>query len=125
VPDEVSLPPHPASVGRARRFVRERLDAFGVTDPGGDAELVVSELVTNAVMHAGTIITVRVTQEGNRARIEVVDGSNDLPGLRVVNSGSSSGRGLTLVEHFAQEWGAERTSEGKVVWFVVGPDANG
>jgi anti-sigma regulatory factor (Ser/Thr protein kinase) len=120
VPDEVSLPPHPASVGRARRFVRERLEELGVRDPGSDAELVVSELVTNAVMHAGTNITVRVVPAGRGARVEVADGSTELPGLRVVTAGSSSGRGLTLVEHFSQHWGADRTAAGKVVWFVVG-----
>jgi anti-sigma regulatory factor (Ser/Thr protein kinase) len=122
VPDEVSLPPHPASVGRARRFVREQLGTIDVHDPGGNAELLVSELVTNAVKHAGTYITVRVVRDGDGARVEVLDGSTMMPGLRVVTVGSSSGRGLTLVEHFAREWGAERTPGGKVVWFVVGAD---
>jgi anti-sigma regulatory factor (Ser/Thr protein kinase) len=122
VPDEVSLPPHPASVGRARRFVREQLGALDVQDPGGNAELLVSELVTNAVKHAGTYLTVRVVRDGDGARVEVLDGSTMMPGLRVVTVGSSSGRGLTLVEHFARDWGAERTPAGKVVWFVVGSD---
>jgi anti-sigma regulatory factor (Ser/Thr protein kinase) len=125
VPDEVNLPPHPASVGRARRFVRDQLHAIGVADPGAGAELVVSELVTNAVVHAGTNVTVRVARAGTGARVEVIDGSSTMPGLRVVTSGSSSGRGLTLVEHFASKWGAEPTVSGKVVWFVVGPDGSG
>jgi anti-sigma regulatory factor (Ser/Thr protein kinase) len=125
VPDEVSLPPHPASVGRARRFVRDQLDAIGVADPGAGAELVVSELVTNAVIHAGTNVTVRVVRAGAGARVEVTDGSSVMPGLRVVDSRSSSGRGLTLVEHFARQWGAEPTASGKVVWFVVDPDSSG
>jgi anti-sigma regulatory factor (Ser/Thr protein kinase) len=122
VPVEVRLPPHPSSVGRARRFVKEELAALGVDDPNGSAELVVSELVTNAVMHAGTHISVRVRREAAGARVEVSDGSVVMPGLRVVTAGSSSGRGMTLVDHFAREWGAERTTTGKVVWFVVGVD---
>jgi anti-sigma regulatory factor (Ser/Thr protein kinase) len=125
VPDEVSLPPHPSSVGQARRFVRDQLAALGVQDPGGSAELVVSELVTNAVIHAGTSVAVLVARDGAGARVEVSDGSAVMPGLRVVTAGSSSGRGLTLVEHFARRWGAERTPAGKVVWFVVGPGNEG
>jgi anti-sigma regulatory factor (Ser/Thr protein kinase) len=122
VPVEVTLPPHPTSVGQARRFVRDQLVAIGVADPSGNAELVVSELVTNAVMHAGTAVTVRVARAGSGARVEVADGSDKLPGLRVVTTRSGSGRGLTLVEHFAPEWGAERTATGKVVWFIVDGD---
>jgi anti-sigma regulatory factor (Ser/Thr protein kinase) len=95
---------------------------MGVADPAANAELVVSELVTNAVMHAGTTVTLRITRYGSSARIEVADGSPQLPGLRVVTARSGSGRGLTLVEHFAQAWGAERTPTGKVVWFVVDDD---
>jgi anti-sigma regulatory factor (Ser/Thr protein kinase) len=125
VPVEVSLPPHPTSVGQARRFVRDQLVAIGVPDPHGNAELVVSELVTNAVMHAGTTVMLRVVREGSGARVEVADGSHKLPGLRVVTTRSGSGRGLTLVEHFAREWGAERTPTGKVVWFVVEPEGIG
>jgi len=123
VRDEVRLPPHPASVGRARRFVVDRLAELGVADPAANAELIVSELVTNAVMHAGTTIIVRVTPAGTGARVEVVDGSQVLPGLRVVSVGSGSGRGMSLVAHFASQWGAERTAVGKVVWFVIGAAA--
>jgi anti-sigma regulatory factor (Ser/Thr protein kinase) len=111
-------------VGRARRFVVDQLKALGVSDPNAGADLVVSELVTNAVMHAGTPITVRVERVGRAAaRIDVFDGSQVLPGLRSVSLHDASGRGLTIVEHFANSWGAERTESGKVVWFVVGDAA--
>jgi anti-sigma regulatory factor (Ser/Thr protein kinase) len=120
VPVEVRLPPHPASVGRARRFVHDELAALGVPDPGASAELVVSELVTNAVVHAGTDITLRVRPDDGGARVEVVDGSTVMPGLRIADSRSHSGRGLVLVEHFAREWGVERLAGGKIVWFVIG-----
>jgi anti-sigma regulatory factor (Ser/Thr protein kinase) len=120
VPVEVRLPPHPASVGRARRFVHDELAALGVPDPSANAELVVSELVTNAVVHAGTDITLRVLPDDAGARVEVADGSTVMPGLRIANSRSHSGRGLVLVEHFASAWGVERLTSGKIVWFVIG-----
>jgi anti-sigma regulatory factor (Ser/Thr protein kinase) len=117
--DEVELPPHPASVGRARRFVAEQLAAIGISDESGDAELVTSELVTNAVIHARTHITVRVVPDADGARVEVVDGSEQMPGPRLATVASRNGRGLTLVDHFAPSWGVERTTAGKVVWFLV------
>jgi anti-sigma regulatory factor (Ser/Thr protein kinase) len=119
VPDEVRLPPHPASVGRARRFVAEQLAARGLTDPMGDVELVTSELVTNAVIHARTDITVAVLADPAGARVTVADGSQVMPGPRLATAASRNGRGLTLVDHFAPAWGAERTANGKVVWFLV------
>jgi anti-sigma regulatory factor (Ser/Thr protein kinase) len=118
VREEVSLPPLPASVAKARRFVLSKLGQLGVSDPG-DVALVVSELVTNAVVHAGTAITVRVGPGPAGVRIEIADESRDLPGLRIPNPGAKSGRGLLLVEHFTQAWGVEQTPSGKVVWFIV------
>jgi anti-sigma regulatory factor (Ser/Thr protein kinase) len=99
--------------------VTECLVASGMPDLGESAELVVSELVTNAVVHARTEVTVRVVPSRRGARVEVGDGSPVMPGLRLANSRSHSGRGLTLVEHFSDEWGADLTDTGKVVWFVV------
>jgi anti-sigma regulatory factor (Ser/Thr protein kinase) len=119
VPDEVRLPPHPASVGRARRFVAEQLATLGLDDPLGDAELVTSELVTNAVIHARTDITVAVLTDPEGARVTVADGSQVMPGPRLATAASRDGRGLTLVDHFAPAWGVERTATGKVVWFLV------
>lgn len=118
--DEVVLPPLPASVKRARQFVGGALAAIGNGATADDAVLVVSELVTNAVVHAGTDITVSVvTLPEGGVRVEIADGSTDLPGLRIPNAGSRSGRGLLLVEHFTQQWGVDRTAAGKVVWFIV------
>jgi anti-sigma regulatory factor (Ser/Thr protein kinase) len=120
--DEVRLPPHPASVGRARRFVVERLAEMGLPAREDGAELVVSELVTNAVIHAGTEIVVRVAAVDRGARIEVIDGSTEMPGPRMATMASRSGRGLALVDHFTREWGVERTESGKIVWFQVGTE---
>jgi anti-sigma regulatory factor (Ser/Thr protein kinase) len=119
VHDEVVLPPLPTSVKAARQFVRGALDGVEAGDAAADALLVVSELVTNAVVHAQTDITVRVNTDERPSRIEVADGSADVPGLRLPSAGEKAGRGLLIVEHFTHEWGVDRTAGGKVVWFTV------
>jgi anti-sigma regulatory factor (Ser/Thr protein kinase) len=103
----------------ARQFVSSALGELGISNAADDAALVVSELVTNAVVHAGTDITVRVVSHGDNARIEIADQSTEMPGLRIPNAGARTGRGLLLVEHFTQRWGVERTSSGKTVWFDI------
>ena len=116
--DEVVLPPLPASVKQARQFVSGALNGLA-DDATADALLVVSELVTNALVHAGTDITVRVLTDQEPTRIEVADGSREVPGLRIPSAGARTGRGLLLVEHFTHQWGIEATDSGKVVWFTV------
>jgi two-component sensor histidine kinase len=78
------------------------------------ATLVVSELVTNAVRHAGTPVSVRVRLLGSRVRLEVGDGDPRLP--QPATGTGESGRGLRLVTAVARAWGARPTSHGKVVW---------
>jgi anti-sigma regulatory factor (Ser/Thr protein kinase) len=123
VAHELVLPPHPASVGTARRYVAQQLVSLGVADPDAGAELVVSELVTNAVMHARTDIVLRVVSTEDGTRIDVADESAAVPGLRLARADASRGHGLTLVEHFAHRWGVERTPTGKIVWFLVRQEA--
>ena len=83
------------------------------------AELIVSELVTNAVLHAGTgpIVSVRVNHEN--VRIEVEDTSPVAPVLREYGLDASTGRGLRVVSNAANEWGVETTSSGKAVWATL------
>lgn len=119
VPAEVVLPPLPSSVKQARQFVSDALDGVEPADSAADALLVVSELVTNALVHAGTDITVRVDTDEQPTRIEVADGSSEVPGLRLPGAGAKAGRGLLLVEHFTHQWGVDSTASGKVVWFTV------
>ena len=116
------LPPDPSSPGRARTFVTEVLRA---ADREGDAEvaaLLVSETVTNAVLHAGTDLEVRCRVTGEVVRIEVRDGSSVLPGLRHYEDAAMTGRGLGLVQALARAWGVECHPAGKTVWFELGPD---
>ena len=116
---ELTLPALPVSVGRARRFVTGQLADLGIDDRSGDPQLVTSELVTNAVVHAQTDITVRVALVEGKARVEVVDGSPAMPEARVPDEASPAGRGLYLVDQICPEWGVEPTESGKIVWFVV------
>ncbi|MFJ8046054.1 ATP-binding protein [Kitasatospora sp. NPDC096147] len=112
----------PASVPKARRWVRSQVAGWGVQldDATLDAiEVVTSELATNAVRHtAGAMIILGVHAHPDRRRllVEVHDGSAALPRPRVVGPDDGNGRGLFLVKHLATGHGAELTERGKKVW---------
>ena len=103
----------------ARRFVASELYDVLPPDVVADAELVVSELVTNAILHAGTDIVVRLRIEPPTVRIEVEDLSQVTPVRPIASAQSMTGRGLALVEGLAAELGVDRTPGGKVVWCVL------
>ncbi len=117
----LELPPRPASARAARRFVGEVLHDRGVTgDAVETALLLTSELVTNALVHAGGSITVGVTATGQVVRVEVGDGTQEGPAPRVAGAEDTTGRGLDLVEHLARRWGFTLVDgNGKTVWFEV------
>lgn len=116
----LTLPPKATSPARARRFVAETLATWGA-EGGDDAMLVVSELVTNALLHARTPMELTVTEHGaDRVRLSVTDGSPQVPRQRDFSVESGTGRGLRLLDSIATEWGVERHAEGKTVWCVVG-----
>ncbi|MEO3806990.1 ATP-binding protein [Nonomuraea sp. B1E8] len=112
-----TLPPRHASVPRARHAVRAQLLAWGLPHGSEAAELLVSELVTNAVRHARGPIRLRLSLTGDLLRCEVEDTSPDLPRLRPAGHDDESSRGLHLVEAIASGWGSTRTRRGKRVWF--------
>lgn len=114
-----SFPSAPVSAGHARRFVEGVLDDAGLGNLSYTATLLVSELVVNAILHTGTPFDVVVKASADRVRIEVHDGSPELPIRRHYSAMSGTGRGLVLVERMAAGWGSELTSKGKVVWFEV------
>jgi anti-sigma regulatory factor (Ser/Thr protein kinase) len=132
----VQRPPHrsavtafaaePTSATAARRFVRQTLTSAGLAQTLCDrAELIVSELVTNAVLHAGTgpVVSVRIDDEN--VRISVEDTSPVAPVLREYGLDASTGRGLRVVSTAASEWGVETTSSGKAVWATLLMSAGG
>ena len=111
-----TFPPEVASVAAARRFVGETLRGWGVDDVD-DAMLLTSELVTNAVVHAGTEVEVVCETLGGRVRVEVHDRHQarriPVPGDQV------SGRGLLFPETLATSWGVTYGQGGKHVWFTL------
>ena len=100
------------NIGRAREFVTASL---GAGHPcAGVLELIVSELVTNSIVHSrsgrdGGMVTVALAGDARRARVEVTDdGGPELPRLRAVDFGAESGRGLHLIDALATVWGCGR-----------------
>ncbi|MFD0005759.1 ATP-binding protein [Streptomyces sp. NPDC127178] len=126
------LPRHPASVGLARRRVRDHLADWGhgPRDAAlGDAVLLVSELATNVVRHGPLLerefeVAVTALADGS-CLIEVSDEGQHAPRLRSVGESEEAGRGLHLVENLAAAWGVwSRGRHGKTVWALVLADAN-
>jgi len=112
------LAPHPASPGRARSLVRHALDAWGLADDVRIAELLTSELVTNAVEHAATPLFLNVTFDTVTVRVEIIDTGNEMPAL--VEIPDTGGYGLRIVDRLASRWGVEQVPDvGKNVWFEL------
>jgi CheY-like chemotaxis protein/anti-sigma regulatory factor (Ser/Thr protein kinase) len=111
----VELPRDDVSVVRARRFVREMLETWRCP-PNDDAVLVVSELVTNALVHAKSGVWVTLRARGGRVRVEVADRGAGSPEPRAPSPETVGGRGLLLVAAVAETWGIDPSDDGKVVW---------
>nr|WP_254219140.1 MULTISPECIES: SpoIIE family protein phosphatase/ATP-binding protein [unclassified Streptomyces] len=109
------VPRDPAAVGTVRNACSRQLSAWGLDDIAFTTELMLSELLTNAIRHGSDPIHVRLLRE--RALIcEVSDGSSTSPHLRRAATTDEGGRGLFLVAQLAQRWGTRYTTTGKVVW---------
>jgi anti-sigma regulatory factor (Ser/Thr protein kinase) len=117
-PDRIAtwdLPADPALVSGLRGAVTRQLEDWGLHEATYAAELVLSELVTNAIRHGRGPIRVRLIHD--RALIcEVADISSTAPHLRHAAATDEGGRGLFLVAQLAQAWGTRYTAEGKVIW---------
>lgn len=122
----LSLAPQAVAPRTARRWACERALELGVPDLADDVALLTTEVVTNAVLHAGTPVTVSVRREGRGVRVEVRDGSRVAPSRRLAYSRTATtGRGSMLLDQLATRWGSTVEPDGKVVWFVVEPAAAG
>lgn len=115
----LDLAPTTASVPMARRFARTTL-----SECSADVDtvlLLVSEVVTNAVLHARSDIRLVVEDRDDVARVEVHDGSPMPPRMLHFRLTAATGRGLRLLDQLSQTWGVDAVSgTGKVVWFEVG-----
>lgn len=116
----LELPPTTDSVPLARRFARSALRES--TWDVDTVVLLVSEVVTNAVLHARSAIVVRVEDRRDVVRVEVQDGSPVPPRMHHFARSSATGRGLRLLDRLAAAWGvsSDAPGGGKVVWFEVG-----
>ncbi|MEU6351753.1 SpoIIE family protein phosphatase [Streptomyces sp. NPDC047072] len=112
------LEPEDAAPGRARRLARRALARWDMEDLTDSVELLVSEVVTNAVRYATRPVTLRLLRT-DVLRCEVGDDVPQLPRLRQARATDEGGRGLYLVNRLARRWGATRLSTGKVVWFEL------
>ncbi|MFD9722444.1 SpoIIE family protein phosphatase [Streptomyces sp. NPDC059072] len=112
------LDPEETAPGRARRFARRALTRWGLEELTDSLELLVSEVVTNAVRYAERPVTLRLLRT-DVLRCEVGDDSPQLPRQRRARDTDEGGRGLFLVNRMARRWGATRLSSGKVVWFEL------
>ena len=120
------LDPKPESVGEARRLVADVLAERAGDDAVDVATLLVSELVTNAVLHAATPIELSCELDRSGVYVSVRDESPAMPGRRHYDDDALTGRGLEMVELLADTWGVEPDGTGKAVWFRLtgGADAN-
>ncbi|TPQ21578.1 serine/threonine protein phosphatase [Streptomyces sporangiiformans] len=112
------LDPEDAAPGRARRLARRALSRWGLEELSDSVELLVSEVVTNAVRYTSRPVTLRLLRT-DVLRCEVGDDVPQLPRLRQARATDEGGRGLYLVNKMARRWGATRLSTGKVVWFEL------
>ncbi|KUM91926.1 hypothetical protein AQI88_34635 [Streptomyces cellostaticus] len=132
---QLEIRPDPAEVGRARRWARSRLAGLGIGADEPLAEtliLLVSELVTNAVVHTGRPALLRLSlpgaakeevaeaeaeaAESATVRLEVADSSSRAPVPRCAGSDATGGRGLALVDCLADRWGWSPEGSGKSIW---------
>lgn len=117
-----ALPCDARSVAVARHFVTAQLDSWGIeSDCSYGAELMVSELVSNAVLHARTDVEILVDRVADGVRIGVIDRSRRALLRKRHSLGSATGRGLMLVDQLSSSWGVQNRRRGKLVWFEVHP----
>lgn len=112
------LPPARHSPGAARRFVGDMLKRWRFDSVIESAQLLTSELVTNAVLHAGTEVQVVLEATGETVHVEVIDLTKRQPVARYTPFDDlQTGRGLTLLDSMAASWGVDPLDRGKAVWF--------
>ena len=117
--EQTRFPASRLAPARARAWTAQMLTAWRVAHLIDEAELLVSELVTNAVLHARTPLALRVVLADDCLRVAVTDESRWLPRPQPKDLDRVGGRGLALVEMLADQWGVEHGSASKTVWFEL------
>ncbi|MEV6352819.1 ATP-binding SpoIIE family protein phosphatase [Streptomyces hydrogenans] len=111
----LDLPSDPAAVSGARRFAADTLDAWGLEELSFTTELIVSELVTNAIRYGKPPVHLRLVLD-SALTCEVFDANSTAPHMRRARTFDEGGRGLLLVAQFAERWGTRHGREGKTIW---------
>ncbi|MDT0542955.1 MULTISPECIES: SpoIIE family protein phosphatase [Streptomyces] len=112
---EWEVPFDPAAVAPLRAECGRHIEAWGLEEAAFNAELIISELITNAIRYGVPPVRLRLLH-GRTLICEVSDGSSTAPHLRRARTTDEGGRGLFLVSQFAQRWGTRYTTRGKVIW---------
>ncbi len=116
----ITLPAAGTSPRESRRFVSKQLDLWGLQQCADSVVLLVSELVTNALLHARTDMTVSMARGADSTiLLEVTDGSPALPAQRRYSEYAGTGRGLNMVATMSARWGVRAEGRGKTVWVIV------
>ncbi|MET9668437.1 SpoIIE family protein phosphatase [Streptomyces sp. NPDC006475] len=129
-PDRVAewdVPREPSAVAGTRAAAAAQLDEWGLSELAFSTELILSELVTNAIRYGSGAIRVRLVND-HGLTCEVADGSSTSPHLRYAATMDEGGRGLFLVAKMAERWGTRYTAEGKIIWAqqaLPGPNGDG
>ena len=117
--DGIELPAAPTSPAAARQWATDRLESWGEADLVDTVTLLVTELVTNVLLHARTPCELRIVK-GDRLRVEVVDGSGRVPEQRRLDGElTGSGNGLVLLSALSDDHGVVIDPTGKRVWFEL------
>ena len=117
-PVSLTLHPHPRAASSARRFVASVTEGIVDDQRAHDLEVLVSEVVSNAVLHAETTMELVVASYDGIVRVELVDHGPGSPHVRP-DPGATGGYGLRIVEGLARGWGVEPHPHGKTVWFEI------
>jgi DNA-binding NarL/FixJ family response regulator len=117
--ERMRFPAELLSARAARRFVGAVLEQWSCSDLEDSIQLLVSELVTNAVIHANSDVEVALHLRADRVRVEVVDAATEYVHRRDAGEEEQSGRGMALTEALASAWGIDTLVAGKSIWFEV------
>jgi hypothetical protein len=120
----LELNPEPRSAGAARRFVVRCLWPLDA-ETSGTLELLTSELVTNAILHARTPLVLGLARSGERIVVCVEDQNLVLPEPQPYSDDRTEGRGVVILQALAEGWGIATHRRGKVVWFTMRPSTEG
>ncbi|MET7983151.1 MULTISPECIES: SpoIIE family protein phosphatase [unclassified Streptomyces] len=120
---EWEVPDDPAAVPRIRAEATRRLESWGLGESAFTTELIISELVTNAIRYGGSPISLRLVHDRDSLICEVADGTSTSPHLRRATLTDEGGRGLFLVAQMSRRWGTRYTDRGKIIWAEQALDA--